>query len=117
MKLPLTSRIAACIGTYSFASALYTWLTRGAVAWFEILFGALCAAVLVYYSVRHRRGHTPGDEKMPTSWLAATFLVAAGTTLGLNLIRNGSAEAFNAGGITQAIVTGLITITLCARAR
>lgn len=115
MKLSLASRIVACVGAYSFVSALYTWFTRGAVAWFEILFGALCATVIVYFSVRPHRGHTPGNEKMPTSWLAATFVIAVGLTLGLNLIRSGSVEAFNVGGIAQAIVVGLITVTFCAR--
>src|SRR5688572_29824724 len=101
MKLPVASRFVACIGTYSFASALYTWFTKGAVAWFEILFGAICAAVFVY-SVRHRRSQTSGDEMTPAAWLAATYVLAAGATFGLNIIRWGSAHAFNAAGITQA---------------
>lgn len=113
MKLPLASRILACIGVYSFVSALYTWFVRDAVAWFEILFGALCVVVLC--SMRFRRHETSRRERTPIAWLVAAFAIGAGITLGLNTLRNGSLEAFHTAGLAQAIVVGLITVAFCIK--
>ena len=114
MKLTLASRVVACIAAYNFVSALYTWFATNAVAWFEIVFGALCAAVL-FISVRYRCDDTSSSQKMSAPWLAAVFIGAACLTLGLNSIQSGPVEAFHLAGLFQAIVVGLVTVAFCAK--